>query len=226
MILTLLNYYEYPLTMLAILLAFLSSLAISMPFHEFAHAHIALKEGDGTAKALKRHTIAPLSHIDLTGLFMLLIFGIGFAKPVPIDSRNFKRGTKSKILVSLAGVVTNLLLGIIGCFLYVMLFKIWPDLFNSYGFISELYYYFFTLFIELNFMFVFFNILPIYPLDGAKVIDALAGENNKFSQFMKRYGLFIMLFLLVTGLLSAYINFMSGNLINWLINLFRKLFRI
>ena len=162
MFVTLMSLIEQPLTMLAVFVAFISALFICMPFHEFAHAHAALKEGDLTSKALKRYTLAPFAHIDFMGLIMLLFFGIGYAKPVPVDSRNFKRGKKSSLRVALAGVLTNLLIGTITCFIFVLLSCVWPKLFYGYKFFSELYVYFFKFMISLNFMFAFFNLLPIY----------------------------------------------------------------
>ena len=194
MILSLFSMANQPLTMMAILISFISALFICMPFHEFAHAHAALKEGDYTSKALNRYTLAPHAHIDFSGLVMLLFFGIGFAKPVPVDERNFKRGKKSAIRVSIAGVLINLLVGVIASFIYVLLYNVWPQLFNDYGFISLLYNYFFNFMISLNFMFAFFNLLPIYPLDGYRLVSACSKSDNGFLRFMRVNGFWIILF--------------------------------
>lgn len=226
MILSLFSYANEPLVMLAVFIAFLSALFICMPFHEFAHAHAALKEGDYTSKALKRYTLAPFSHIDTMGLIMLLFFGIGFAKPVPVDGRNFKRGRRSALRVSVAGVLVNLLIGIISCFLYVLLLNVWPKLFISYGFISDLYFYFFNFMISLNFMFAFFNLLPIYPLDGFRLVEACSTTENGFLRFMRVYGFWIMIFLLFTSFLDIYISFFADGLSGLLINLFDKFFKL
>ncbi len=212
MFVSLLGLLNSPLTMLAILIAFLSALFICMSFHEFAHAHAALKEGDLTAKSLKRYTLAPFAHIDFTGLILLLFFGIGFAKPVPVDPRNFKRGRKSELRVAFAGVLTNLLIGVICSFIYVLLINVWPELFIDYGFFSTAYYHFFQYTISLNFMFAFFNILPIYPLDGFRVVDALSKTENGYVRFMKVYSFWIILILLFTGILDLYIGFFAGGL--------------
>jgi len=226
MILTLFNYINKPLTMLAILISFVSALFICMPFHEFAHAHAALKEGDYTSKALKRYTMAPFAHIDTAGLVMLLFFGIGFAKPVPIDSRNFKRGRLSAVRVSLAGVLVNILIGVISCFLYVLIFNVWPQFFSSYGFISELYYYFFNFMISLNFMFAFFNLLPIYPLDGFRLVEACSKTENGFLRFMRMYGFWIMLLLLFTNVLDVYIEVCAGGLSSLIVQGFDKFIKL
>ena len=224
MLYTLISMIDKPLVALMVLIAFVSALLICMTFHEFAHAHAAFKEGDGTAKALKRYTLNPFAHIDVWGLILLLVFGIGFAKPVPIDSRNFKRGRHSMLRVSFAGVLVNLLIGTIACFIYALILKLFPALFSDFGLISQLYYYFFVFVIQLNFMFAFFNLLPIYPLDGFRVVQSLTSPGNKFVEFMKRFGVYIMLLLLFTNLLDVYINVFAGGLQDVILNLFYKLF--
>jgi len=213
MVLTALSLIGEPMQMMAFIIAFLSALFISMPFHEFAHAHAAYKEGDHTAKALKRYTLAPFAHIDTVGLLMLLFFGFGFAKPVPVDSRNFKRGRKSELRVAFAGVLVNLLIGTIACFIYCLLNKVWPQFFTDFGFFSELYGMFFVYVIYLNFMFAFFNLLPIYPLDGYRALSAMSKPNNKFLEFMRRYSTWIFLIFLIFNVFDIYLNFFAWGLV-------------
>ncbi len=224
MLYSLISLFNAPLTMLAVVIAFLSALFICMPFHEFAHAHAAYKEGDLTAKFMGRYTLAPFAHIDWMGLILLLICGIGYAKPVPVDSRNFKRGKKSALRVAVAGVLANLLIGVVACLVFSLLINFWPALFTSYGFFSELYYYFFQYLISLNFMFAFFNILPIYPLDGFRLVEAFTKPYNGYVRFVKTYGFWITLVLLLTGILELYINFFAGGLANLIMKGFNALF--
>lgn len=224
MILSLIGMLRNPLSMFAFLMAFLSALFICMSFHEFAHAHAALKEGDYTSKALKRYTLAPFAHIDGAGLLMLLFFGFGFAKPVPVDERNFKRGRRSALRVSFAGVLVNILIGVISCFLYVLIYVLWPALFKDYGFISQLYYYFFNFMISLNFSFAVFNLLPIYPLDGYRIVSACSKTDNAFLRFVRIYGFWIMLFVLISGVLEVLLGGVVEFLANGLIELFEKFF--
>lgn len=214
------------LMVLAILIAFLSALSISMPAHEFAHAHSALKEGDPTAKVMGRHTMAPFAHIDLWGLVLLLVFGIGFAKPVPVDPRNFKNGKKSSVRVALAGVLTNLVIGIICTILYSFLLAVWPALFNEYGFLSIMYKYFFNFMISINFMFAFFNILPIYPLDGFRVVETFSKPYSGFVRFMKNYGFYVMLLVVFTGLSGIYLKYTAELLSNLLFQGMNQLFAL
>ena len=226
MIISLLGLMDTPLTMLAVLIAFMSALFICMPAHEFAHAHAAYKEGDLTAKTLGRYTLAPFAHIDFKGLLLLLFFGIGFAKPVPIDKRNFKRGWKSEVRVSVAGVLTNLVIGVVGCLIYSAIVNFCPELFVNYGFLSSLYYYFIIYIINLNFMFAFFNLLPIYPLDGFRVVEAVSKTENAYIRFMKIYSFWIILILLISGVLDIYINFFAGGLLDLILKGFNALFKL
>ncbi len=226
MIISLFGFGNDFLLMLAFVLAFLSALFISMPAHEYAHAKVALKEGDHTAKVLGRCTPAPFVHIDWKGLLLLLFFGVGFAKPVPVDTRNLKNGKKSEIKVAIAGVLTNLVIGVVSVIVFALLCVVWPELFTSYGFISDLYYYFFNFMISLNFMFVFFNILPIYPLDGFRVVEACSKPFNKYVEFMKRYGFIVMLVVVCTSLSSIYLNYTADLLSNVLFEGVYKLFKL
>lgn len=224
MIFSMLALIGSPLSMLALMIAFLSALFICMPFHEFAHAHAAYKEGDLTSRLLGRYTLAPFKHIDTMGLIFLLIFGIGFARPVPVDSRNFKRGTRSEVRVALAGVLINILIGIIACFIYSFVSHFWPQLLSDYGFISELYSNFFYFLINLNFMFAFFNILPIYPLDGFRLVESLSKPNNSYVRIVKAFSFWIMILLLMTNILDIYINFFAGGLYSLVMKCFNFIF--
>lgn len=203
-------------------LAYIMALFVAMPFHEFAHAYVAKKEGDYTAVALKRCTLAPLAHIDVKGLIFLLLFGFGWAKPVPIDERNFKRGKLSKFLVSIAGILMNLVLGIVFLFIYFLIYKISPNFYNS-GIYGTLVKMFLSLSVSLNFSFAFFNLLPIYPLDGFRIIETFTGWNNGFILFMKKYSFVIYLVLVFSTVLEIYFNYTAGFLITGLSNLFIKI---
>lgn len=227
MVLSLINLRNNPLQMLAVAIAFLSALFISMPAHEFAHAHAAFKEGDHTAKTLKRYTLAPFAHFDLLGFFYLIIFGIGFAKPVPVDPRNFKRGRKSEFRVAFAGILVNLMIGVVSCLLYSLFKNFLPTMFAN-GFIGLLYEQFFLNMISINFMFAFFNLLPLYPLDGYRIVDSFCRQDNKFLYFMRRYSFVLMLVLFLTHIIDYYIVFFADGLasliyagFNFIFGLFR-----
>ncbi len=202
--------------------AYFMALFVAMPFHEFAHAFVAKREGDHTAVAYRRYTLAPFAHVDFKGLLFLILFGFGWAKPVPVDERNFKRGKKSKFLVAIAGIVTNLCLGIFFLFIYVLLIKICPDFLvsNYYGILLDT---FLSISVSLNFLLAFFNLLPIYPLDGFRIVQSFTGPNNKFVEFMSRYSFIIYVVLLLSSALSLYYFYTADLLIEVLFKLFCKI---
>ena len=226
LILQALGVVKNPLEMLIVVIAFMSCVFISMPAHEFAHAHAAYKEGDLTAKTLKRYTLAPFVHMDLAGFSFLMFFGIGFAKPVPVDPRNFKRGRRSELRVAFAGVLVNLGLAFLSCFIYFFIQTIVPQFFN-FGFIGALYEQFFVYMITINLMFTLFNLLPICPLDGYRIVVSLSSTENGFIRFMRKNSFIIMLLLFFTGILNLYISYVSnafielfGNIFTWFFKLF------
>ncbi len=204
---------------LAMIIAMVMAVFVAMPIHEFSHAFAARCEGDYTAVACKRYTLAPLAHFDWKGFLFLMLFGFGWAKPVPVDSRNFKNGRKSQFKVAIAGIISNILLGIIFLFIYMLIIKTRPMFFGS-SFYGELLYQFLNYSISLNFMIAFFNLLPIYPLDGYKIVDSCCRYENGFLKFMKSNSFLIYLILVVTGLYSVYYEYTANALIGVLIKLF------
>lgn len=201
------------------LLALVMALFVAMPFHEFAHAFAAKREGDYTAVAMKRYTLAPLAHFDWKGFVFLILFRFGWAKPVPVDERNYKRGNKSKFLVAIAGIVMNLILGIVFLFIYMCILKIAPTFFES-CFYGKLLYEFLAISVSLNFMLAFFNILPIYPLDGYRIIESFSKHETPFLSFCKKYSLIIYLIFVCSGLYYIYYSYTAGLLIGGLVKLF------
>lgn len=211
--------------MILMLCAYVSALLLSLSFHEFAHAHAAFKEGDKTAKALGRYTLAPHAHIDFRGIFFLLIFGYGWAKPVPVDSRNFKRGKLSAFRVYSAGIFANLAIGILATAIYSAVLVFVPYVFasNAYGAALS---NFLEYMIVLNFVYAFFNLLPFYAFDGYRLIETFTKPNGKFVDFMRRYSFIILLVCIFTGLISAYVDLVPINLANWIMEGFIELFSL
>ena len=208
------------------LLAKFSALCIALSVHEWAHAYIAYKQGDSTAKIMGRMTLAPFAHFDLWGFLSLFFLGFGWAKPVPVDLRNFKNVKKSNFLVSIAGVVANLITGTVFIIISCALNTFVPDYaiaWGAYGYCLQL---FLSIVIQLNFVLAFFNILPIYPLDGFRIIENFAKPNNAFVNFMRKYSriILIVLVILLGIAVDYYLSFTAGNLIIWLTNAFNYLF--
>ena len=213
------------LSIIISLVATIMALCIAAPFHEFAHAYAAKREGDYTAVATRRCTLAALPHFDIWGFISLFFFGFGWAKPVPVDSRNFKRGRKSEFIVSIAGILMNFVLGIVFLFIYMLLIKVASEFLMTtlYG---NLLAQFLNISISLNFMLAFFNLLPIYPLDGYRIIDSFCRFDNKFLQVMRQYSTLIYILVLITGIYGfLYYNTM-GLFVDWLIDIFSKLLGI
>jgi len=158
-----LSLFQNPLQLLYILPAIL----IGMTVHEWAHAFAAYKLGDPTAKNLGRMTLNPIAHFDLFGFICLLLVGFGWAKPVPVNSRYFKHFKRDDIIVSLAGITTNILVAFVFSFVYVAGFLKW-GLGTNEAFTSII-----GSIISINLALAIFNLIPIYPLDGSHVAESL-----------------------------------------------------
>jgi Zn-dependent protease len=176
-------------------LYYLPGVFIGLSFHEFSHALAAYFMGDKTAKDAGRLTIDPRSHIDLLGFITLLVAGFGWAKPVPINPWNFKKRKAGTIIVSLAGPIMNLFIAFITLF-FIFGFQIfqWDNeiLFNI---VMGIFYVNISLFV--------FNLLPIPPLDGSKILASVLPEQleEKFYA-IEKYSYLILIMLIVTNALS------------------------
>lgn len=172
----------------------MAMLAISV--HECAHAYVAYRLGDPTPKFYGRITLNPLAHLDPIGTLMLVLFKIGWAKPVPVNYDNFRRPARDLTIVALAGPASNLALALI----WVLAIRL--DLTDSWALNRMMLYG-----IVLNLSLAFFNLLPIPPLDGSKLLYLfLPYRYAGFYYWLERYGMFVIMFLAVTGILGALIN--------------------
>ncbi len=202
-------------------LTFLPMFFLSITFHEYAHAFIANKLGDPTAKNLGRLTFNPIKHADLFGTLIMPIASfasgfalIGWAKPVPIDRRNFKNVYKDDALVSFAGPLANLLLAL-GFFLIFYLFL------NYHLSENQLLINFFWYGVFFNIFLFAFNLLPIPPLDGSHILFDLY-PNNFTAKILNlgMYGTIILLLFIYSPLWEVFMN-----LINFILTAFLKLAR-
>lgn len=176
-------------------LALILVLFISLSLHEFGHAFVAYKQGDMTPKIMGRVTLNPLAHIDPIGFVCCALFGFGWAKPVEINPIKFRNYKKGLFLTSIAGVTINIILAFLGCGIYYICLRFLP-LTNGFN-LFLLYFGMFMYTINLS-LFVF-NLLPIYPLDGFNCIAALTKYDNKFVNFMRKYGTLILIIVLIFG---------------------------
>lgn len=200
------------------LLLSLPGLVIALSFHEFAHGYAAYKMGDNTARYSGRLSMNPLHHMDPVGTICLLLFRFGWAKPVPINPYNFRDRRKGIIIVSLAGPFANFLLALVCAIIIAFLQKIThaPEIVT---FLTLILYYSELLNIGL----MVFNLIPIPPLDGSKVLlELLPYRYRDFFYRMERYSQFILILLIVSGVLNPVLSFMQasiGSLINSLVGL-------
>jgi Zn-dependent protease len=201
------------------LIALIMAVFVAIPFHEFAHAYAAKREGDYTATACKRCTLRGLAHVDWSGFLLMMFFGFGWAKPVPVDERNFKRGNKSKFIVSIAGVLMNFILGIGFVFIYMLIYKFFPEFYftTNFGYLLEMFLFYS---ISLNFGLAIFNLLPIYPLDGYNIIESFAGRENGFLQFMRRFSFLFFAIIVITDIYAMLYNVVVEAILNGLWSLF------
>lgn len=186
------------------LLARIPALLIAITFHEYAHARMAYFWGDPTAKYEGRLTLNPLSHLDPIGLLMLIIVRFGWAKPVPINPLNFRDRKKGLFWVSLAGPGINLVLGFIATFLWV-LFAGTGTLLNSILLNLMIY----------NVFLAIFNMVPLPPLDGSKILTALLPSRHlQLYYSIEPYGPFILILLLISGALISFLGPIAFFIIN------------
>lgn len=187
-----------------------------MPLHEFAHGLIAYKLGDNTAKNMGRLRFSPSAHIDPVGALMILFVGFGWAKPVPVNPRNFKNPKAGMALTALAGPVSNILAAIVGAVLFYLnilleINEILPS------FICELLFYFFIYFISVNVSLAVFNLIPIPPLDGSKILFAFLPDKIVYKAYEYERQLHtILIVLIAVGALTGPLLFLQEILTNFI----------
>ena len=185
------------------MLYFIPALLLSLSIHEFGHSWVAYKLGDRSQKALGRLTLSPFAHIDPMGFIFILLFRFGWGKPVLIDDRNFKNRAKGNMLVSLAGPAFNIILAILFTIVLKLLwvFGITPETITSS--VGEILYYMLNIAIQFNIIFAVFNLLPLPPFDGSKILYYfLPYKGKQFMNSIETYSIWILIFLLWTGLYS------------------------
>lgn len=199
------------------ILYMLPALVIALSFHEAAHAWMANKMGDPTAKNLGRVTLDPTKHIDLFGLLCFVLIGFGWGKPCPTNPRNYYNYKKANILVALSGVTVNLILSFVFYAIFFILF--------AAGVYIEILNTILLYIVIMNIVLCFFNLIPIPPLDGHYLISGfIARRSPQFYMYYKQYGYFVLLALLFfTDVIQIALNFMAGSVLS-LYNLFFGLF--
>lgn len=179
---------------IAIVVVLAVMLLIAFPFHEFSHALAAYRLGDGTAKLFGRLTLDPRVHFDPLGGMLLILsmvttgFGIGWAKPTPVNPMNLAGGRRGEAIVAFAGPASNLVLAIAAAIPYRFILVSEMD-------VPTFVHLVFHLFILVNVALMLFNLIPVPPLDGSKVLYALLDPRTAFSvrPILEQYGTLILL---------------------------------
>ncbi|OAB33982.1 site-2 protease family protein [Paenibacillus glacialis] len=181
---------------------FLIAIVLAFTVHEFSHAYFANKFGDPTAKLLGRVTLNPAVHFDLFGIILLVIAGFGWARPVPVNRENFDRPRLMGVIVSIAGPLSNFVLGVLGSLIYAGLvqFGVLESITNLK--LAEATATLFYFIIIMNFFLFLFNLIPLPPLDGYRVLEDVAPREvrGKLQQFEQWSMLIFLLILFIPGL--------------------------
>jgi Zn-dependent protease len=192
------------------MLLLLPAIIIGLTFHEFMHGQVADLLGDHTARDQGRLTLNPIPHIDPVGFIMLILFKFGWAKPVPVNPLNFRGDMKRGILlVSLAGPATNMLLAIAAAVIYRVLAGL------QLPYFTEIIFYI----IYINVILAVFNLIPVPPLDGSKILAGLLPGRQEWLHQLEAYGMIVLIVLIFSGAIGFIFNIFVRPLVNILLSL-------
>ncbi|PLT48739.1 site-2 protease family protein [Bacillus amyloliquefaciens] len=214
------RFLYYPLELMPYVVI---TLIVAFTMHELAHAYVAYRFGDDTAARQGRLTLNPIKHLDVFGTILILVAGFGWARPVPVNRRAFKRPRLAGVLVSVAGPVSNLLLAFIGFFLLVLMHAYGMELLSAFSMGLDR---FFSIWIQLNLALFLFNLLPLPPLDGYRIIEDLVPPRvrAKMTQF-ESYGIIVFLVLFVTPVGSYVVWPLLSEGRDWILKVFAIIFQ-
>lgn len=204
-------FFQSGISFTDILMRILSVLVIIfliLPLHECAHGFVAYKLGDPTAKNSGRLTLDPIPSIDPIGALGILLFGFGWAKPVPVNPNNFRNPKRDMAITALAGPMSNILAAIIGGLLFhaVLLFH---SLISTQ--IMQLITVFFQYYILINIGLAVFNLIPLPPLDGSRILAAFMSDKTIYNYYKYQNAIMIAVFILIfTGILSIPLSFIQS----------------
>ena len=177
------------------IIAGIPGLIIAIVVHEYAHARVAVAMGDFTPKATGRLTLNPMAHLDPIGLLMLLLCQFGWAKPVMVNPLNFKNYKRGELLVALAGPAVNLITAFLALLILQILATAGVEMTTGVRMV-------FSLIILYNINFAIFNMIPIPPLDGSKVLMSFLPSNLQYKLMsLERYSFIILIFIMMTPIL-------------------------
>ncbi len=213
-------------TLSAVVVIFFAS-----PVHEFAHAWSANRLGDPTPRYQGRLTINPLAHIDYIGALLILLFGFGWAKPVPVNPRNFRDPKRGMALTAAAGPISNLCFAfvalLLGQVVYHLLLAFLPATSESSAAVIFYTYHFFQSLASINLSLCVFNLIPIPPLDGSRILGLFLSDRAYYRLMQyERQLYFLMILLLATGIVSRPLGYAVNGIYTALYNLTALPFRL
>ncbi len=197
---------------------------ICITFHETCHGWVAYRLGDPTAKNMGRLSLNPIRHIDWVGLVMMVVFHFGWAKPVPVDMRNFKNPKRGMAITALAGPVSNLILTALFLVLYGALYY---PLYLMGGAVGHFIMQLILVTAYLSLSLAVFNLIPISPLDGSKVLFAFLPDEAYYKLMRyERYGMILLMALVATGVLGTPLSSLTGFLFDKMFAIANGVFRL
>lgn len=204
--------------LLLMLFSYAVLILVMLPVHELAHAYAAYKLGDNTAYWNGRLRFNPLAHLDPIGAAMLVLFGFGYARPVPVNPRNFRNPKRDMALTALAGPVSNILMAAVS----IAIFRILVFLPLSFTALSIAELVLIRVFASVNIGLAVFNLLPIPPLDGSRILALVLPDRwiNTMEYYSRYITMGLLLLLFATDVLDAPLYFLRSLLMNLLLRLF------
>lgn len=210
------------------IVATLAIVMFVLPLHELAHGFAADKLGDPTARYMGRLTLNPFAHIDWLGAACIMLFGFGWARPVPVNMRNFDKPKRNMALTALAGPVSNLIAGFVGMLLLFISYLSIPLVtsevaYHIFSFVTSV----FSFFTSVNISLAVFNLIPFPPLDGSRLLSAFLPDRIYYRLMQyERYLHIALLALIATDALDPIISTVSGSITSLYFNFFNAIFKI
>ncbi len=199
---------------------------VAITGHEVAHGFVSDKLGDPTPRREGRLSFNPLAHLDITGTILMLLTGFGWAKPVAIDPRYYRDTKKGMALVAVAGPLSNLVMAFLGLLIYAIFFIINVKT-GALGTLTSFLQTFSMYFAQTNLCFMIFNLIPIPPLDGSRILGMFLSNRTYYKLLQyERYSMILIMVLSLTGAFSRIIGTGVGFVFNGIINILNVFVRM